>query len=65
MKDNEGTHTVVVDIPKEAFDMLPEVPAVQNITDDVMEVWNNVQTEELTNNFIQDVEKMLAKGEEE
>jgi len=30
-----------------------------------MEVWNNVQTEELTNNFIQDVEKMLAKGEEE
>ena len=45
--------------------MLPEVPAVQNITDDVMEVWNNIQTEELTSNFIQDVEKMLAKREEE
>jgi len=65
MKDNEGSHTVIVDIPKEAFDMLPEVPAVQNITDDVMEVWNNVQTEELTNNFIQDVEKMLADNREE
>ena len=61
----EGTSTCIVDIPKEAFDMLPEVPAVQNITDDVMEVWNNLQTEELTKNFIQDVEKMLSDNREE
>ena len=62
---DDSTTTVIVDIPQEAFDMLPEVPTVTSIDDDVVEVWDNIATEEMTNNFIQDVEKLLQNEEEE
>jgi len=61
---DDSTTTVIVDIPQEAFDMLPEVPTVTSIDDDVVEVWDNIATEEMTKNFIQDVEKLLLNEEE-
>ena len=61
----DTTTTVVVDIPKEAFDMLPEVPTVTAIDNDVVEVWENIRQEESISNFIADVEKLLSNREEE
>jgi hypothetical protein len=57
--------TVIVDIPAEAYELLPDVPEVQNITDDVMSVWENIKQEEMTENFIKDVEELLSKESEE
>jgi hypothetical protein len=54
-----------VGIPAEAYELLPDVPEVQNITDDVMSVWENIKQEEMTENFIKEVEELLSKESEE
>jgi hypothetical protein len=65
----DTTTTLIVDIPSEAFQMLPEVPEVVNIdNDEVITVWENLQQNEKVATFISDVEKLLqdnAINEEE
>lgn len=67
--NTDTTTTLVVDIPSEAFKMLPEVPEVMNIdNDEVITVWENLQQNEKVSTFIKDVEKLLqdnAINEEE
>ena len=59
--DSEQTHTVVVDIPLDAYSMLPDVPLVTNIQEEPMEVWNDINVERLTTKFFKDIDSMLAQ----
>lgn len=65
VNNTDSTSTCIVDIPKEAFDMLPEVPTVTNIREDVMEVWESIEADKMTREFIKSVEEMLSNEEEE
>ena len=59
--DHEQTHSVAVDIPLDAYSMLPDVPLVTNIQEEPMEVWNNVNVDRLTTKFFKDIDSMLAQ----
>ncbi|MBO71659.1 MAG: hypothetical protein CL508_05240 [Actinobacteria bacterium] len=64
--DYENSHTGMLDIPAEAFNLLPEVPEVVQVNEETYELWTEMDTDSITSNFISEVESLLKKeGEEE
>jgi hypothetical protein len=66
--------SLFVDITKEAFSMLPNIPSltwlneVANTTDEFFKEWSEKDTDQMTKDFIDEIETMLnssAEGEEE
>ena len=61
--------TVFVDIPAEAFDLLPNVPDIQWIKpeattdekDAFLKAWEEADTDEMYEDFIENIERMLGK----
>ncbi len=66
---DEKYATVFVDIPAEAFDLLPNVPDIQWIKpeattdekDAFLKAWQEADTDEMYEDFIENIERMLGK----
>ena len=80
VKNLDGTEpdkkyaSLFVDVTKEAFGMLPNIPSltwlneVANTTDEFFKEWSEKDTDQMTKDFIDEIETMLnssAEGEEE
>ena len=64
--DYENSHTGMVDIPAEAYELLPEVPEVMQVDENTYDMWSQLDTETITSDFINEVESLLKEeGEEE
>jgi len=55
-----------MDIPAEAYNLLPEVPEVVQVDENTYDMWSQLDTETITSDFINEVESLLKEeGEEE
>ena len=61
--DYENSHTGMVDIPAEAYELLPEVPEAIQVDEGTYDVWSSMDTESITNDFITQVESLLKEEE--
>ena len=57
--DYENSHTAMIDIPAEAYHLLPETPEVLEVDKDTYELWSKLDTETITSDFIDEVETLL------
>lgn len=57
--DYENSHTGMVDIPAEAYELLPEVPEAIQVDEGTYDIWSSMDTESITNDFITQVESLL------
>jgi hypothetical protein len=65
-EDYENSHTGMIDIPAEAYNLLPEVPEVVQVDENTYDMWSQLDTETITSDFINEVESLLKEeGEEE
>jgi hypothetical protein len=62
--DFENSHTGMIDIPAEAYHLLPEVPEVVQVDNDTYELWSKLDTETITSDFIDEVESLLREETE-
>ena len=53
----------MVDIPAEAYELLPEVPEAIQVDEGTYDIWSSMDTESITNAFITQVESLLKEEE--